>query len=44
MGTDRVLRGGAWYGCVVYVRSALRLSFVLTYWGDDHGFRCVRSQ
>jgi formylglycine-generating enzyme required for sulfatase activity len=43
-GTYRVLRGGAWNYSGNDVRSARRYDYLPVNWGNNGGFRCVRSQ
>jgi formylglycine-generating enzyme required for sulfatase activity/murein DD-endopeptidase MepM/ murein hydrolase activator NlpD len=40
-GSDRVIRGGAWYNNATFCRSAFRLRSSASYRGNDTGFRVV---
>ena len=42
-GSYRVCRGGSWFSCARYCRSAFRLKFVPSYRGDLLGFRVILS-
>lgn len=43
-GTQRVMRGGAWYGDVKYVRAAERQKNpAVDFFNDEVGFRCAQS-